>query len=143
MKKRYQLIPIMLALSTLISCTVIATTQDNSGEIEITSIEKETGGFKITFTNTGDTYLRGIQFNISVVGGWVMPVDFHYDDQLFDCNCTDVLEPGEALIISTNDFDMFMSFGFLDIIVDVSSNSIENLHEEQRAFIIGTFIFLL
>jgi len=137
------MLTILFALSVLFSSLVISTTKVDSSEIEITSIEKTTGGFKITFTNTGDTYLRGIQFNISVIGGWIKPVDFHYDEMLFDCNCTDVLEPGGELIISTNDFEMFMSFGFLDITVDVSSNSIENLHQEQRAFIIGTFIILL
>jgi archaellum component FlaF (FlaF/FlaG flagellin family) len=116
---------------------------EDNNDIEITSIEKEVGGFVITFTNTGDTYLRGIQFNITVTGGWILPVDFHYDEQLFDCNCTDVMVPGDTLMISTNDFDMFTSFGFLDVNVEVSSYATGSRQAEQQAFIIGTFIFLL
>ena len=147
MKQKNNLFTLILTWSFLMSIVVfpssLSVSPVDTGDLEITSIEKEPGGFIITLTNTGDTYLRGLYLNISVTGGWIMPIDFHYNELLFICNCTDVFEPNDIMKISTSVYDTFISFGFLEVIVDVSSSAIGSRHAEQRAFIIGSFIITL
>ena len=119
-----------------------AVSYDEQSAMEISSISTGPGGFIIGLSNTGETYIRGVTIMVNVTGGWIKPIDFHYEDLLFSCNCTDVFQPGDTYNIYTSTNESFFSFGFIDLSVYVSSYPIESISVERRAFIFGPFILL-
>jgi len=79
---------------------------------------------------------------MTVIGGWIKPIDFHYDELLFICNCTDVFEPGDTYTLSTSEYETFFGIGFLEISIVVSSQATGIISTTKNAFIIGALIIL-
>ena len=135
---------LILSLSFIVSSPmVLSTGQLENASVEISSISKVNGGFVISLTNTGDTFVRGLRLKINVTGGWIKPVDFHYNALLFSCNCTDVFQPGDTFNISTVDYGHFFSIGFLEISVQTLSFATGDVSAQKSAFIFCSFIIIL